>query len=119
MTEALAAVCSRHPWRTIAAWSSVLLAALALVAVFLGDALTTEADLTGEPESKRAEALLQERLRGGLEEPIREIVIVRSAALTVDEPAFEEFVARLGRGVAAPRRGVLAGGTGAYLTGDE
>ena len=118
-TEALAAACSAHPWRTVAAWAGVLLVALALIVLFLGGSLTTDADLTGNPESKRAELLLQDRLRGGEEEPIREIVIVHSRELTVDDPAFGEFVGRLGKDLAALGSGVLAGGTSYYVSKDE
>ncbi len=118
-TEALAAACSAHPWRTVAAWARVLLVALALIVLFLGGSLTTDADLTGNPESKRAESLLQDRLREGEEEPIREIVIVHSRELTVDDPAFGEFVGRLGKDLAALGGGVLAGETSYYVSKDE
>lgn len=114
---ALAGSCSRHPWRVVGAWAVVLLGALALVGGFLGDALTTDADLTGNPESIRAERLLEERLRG--ETPIREVVIVRSDTLTVDNPEFAAFVAELGEDLRALGPEVLSGGTSYYVTGDE
>ena len=114
---ALADACSRRPWRVGAVWAVVLLGALALVGGFLGDALTTNADLTGTPESVRAEQLLEERLRG--ETPIREVAIVRSETLTVDDPEFVSFVADLGEDLRALGPGVLEGGTSYYVTGDE
>ncbi|MCC6224646.1 MAG: MMPL family transporter [Thermoleophilia bacterium] len=114
---AIAARCSRHPWRVVAAWAAAAAGALALIGGFLGDALTTDADLTGSPESIRAERLLEERLRG--ETPIREVVIVRSETLTVDEPEFVEFVSGLGEDLRALGPQVIQGGTSYYLTRDE
>ena len=60
---------------------------------FLADALTTDVDLTNEPEAKRARELLEARLRGP--EHDTEIVIVSSESATVDDPAFGRYVERL------------------------
>ena len=45
-TEGLARACAVHPKRTVAVWGAVVLASLAVIAVLLGSALTTDADVT-------------------------------------------------------------------------
>ena len=76
-TEGLARGSARRPWRVIGAWAAILLAGLALAYVFLSDALTIEFAFISNPESKRADTLLEERLRGP--KSVHEVVIVRSA----------------------------------------
>ena len=49
----------------------------------LGGSLDTRGDVTGQPEFKRAEALLRERLRAPV--AATEVVVVRSPELTVDD----------------------------------
>ncbi|MDO8612927.1 MAG: MMPL family transporter, partial [Dehalococcoidia bacterium] len=83
----------------------------------LSDALTNEVGFTNNPESKRGEILLEDRLRGP--EKVNEIVIVRSADRTVDDPAFRAFVEGLYADVAALGPDVIAQGASYYHTGDE
>ena len=59
-TEGLARACAVHPKRTVAAWLAVVLASFVVIAVLLGGALTTDGDVTSNPESKQAEALIHE-----------------------------------------------------------
>ena len=115
-TEWLAVRSSRHPWRVIGAWALLVAASVLVIVLLLGDALTTEANIAGDPESKRAERLLEERLRGT--PPVREIVVVRSATLTVDDPGYEEFVRELSRDLGELRPDVVAAGTSFYEAGD-
>ena len=68
----------------------MLLAGLAVSWGYLGDALTTEEEFTNAPESKRAEDLLSDRLRG--ERLDSEVIIVSSPTRTVGDPAFQTFV---------------------------
>jgi putative drug exporter of the RND superfamily len=88
---ALARSSARHPWRTIGAWLGVVVAAGFLIVNFLGDALTTDADFTNKPESKAAELLLEERMPEAAGDP-NEVVVVRSAERSVDDPAFRDHV---------------------------
>src|SRR5262245_1816014 len=81
----------RHPWKIIGAWLGVLAVAIVLAGTLLGDALTTEFTLTNDSESMRAEHLLRDRL-GEANSSIGEIVVVRSASLTVDDPAYRTYV---------------------------
>lgn len=84
--ERIARACARHPWRTIGLWFAVVAFAAFLNVSLLGDALTTVGSFTNDPESQRADRLLEERLRGPRK--MTELVIVRSEKLRVDEPAF-------------------------------
>ena len=81
-TEALARGAGRRPWVTIGAWFAILVAAFVLTGTLLGDALTMDDTLTNNPESSRADNLLQERL-GESNNTIDEMAIVRSTTLTV------------------------------------
>ena len=63
-SESLARMSARHPWRVIAAWAAVLAIAFLIISTLLEDALTTEFGFSNEPESERADKLLEERLRG-------------------------------------------------------
>jgi putative drug exporter of the RND superfamily len=86
----IALVCARHPWRTLAAWAVVLLCAAAVTVMYLGGALSNQQSFTNDPESARATALINEAFPGN-NQP-RELVIVRSVGLTVDDPEFREQV---------------------------
>jgi RND superfamily putative drug exporter len=103
--EALAGAASRHPWRTLAVWAVLILAAALATSAFLADALTTQANFTSRPESVRARDLVEQRLRGP--ERDTELVIVRSASRTVDDPAFRARVAELQAGIAGLGGGVV------------
>jgi putative drug exporter of the RND superfamily len=103
--EALAGAASRHPWRTLALWAVLILAAGFASAAFLDDALTTRFDFTNRPDSVRAQDLVEQRLRGP--ERDTELVIVRSASRSVDDPAFRARVAGLQRDIAALDTGVV------------
>jgi RND superfamily putative drug exporter len=91
-TAELARRSARRPWLTIGLWLAALVVAGGLVAGFLGDALTTDDDFTGTPESKAAELLLAERLPAGEADTTDEVVIVRSTEHTVDDPEFRAVV---------------------------
>jgi putative drug exporter of the RND superfamily len=98
-TAALARRSARRPWLTIGAWVGALVVSGFLIVSFLGDALTTDADVTSTPESRAAELLVEERMpsRGG--EP-DEVVVVRSGEHSVDDPAFRAHVEALLAGAA-------------------
>ena len=46
MTERLARASSRRPWRVIAIWLVAMVAAVPAIAMFLGDVLTTDIEVT-------------------------------------------------------------------------
>ena len=98
LTERLARACARRPWLTIAAWIAVVVAAGGLLVAF-GDSLQAADDFIGHPESKRAEELLAERLPGA--DADTEILVVRSARLTVKDAAFAARVEELAGSIRA------------------
>ncbi|HEY8490442.1 MAG TPA: hypothetical protein VIO14_05565 [Dehalococcoidia bacterium] len=113
-TERLARASGRRPWLVLGVWA-VLFVLGAFLATGLGRVLTTEARFLNEPESVRAEQLLEERLRGP--KPGSELVVVRSADHTVDDPEFRAFV----DGLLAEIRGLdgsVAAATSTYETGN-
>jgi RND superfamily putative drug exporter len=102
-TESLARASARRPWITIATWVVLLLSAGFITSRLLGGVLTTEFDFTNEPESVRANQLL-ERVRGP--EKLVELFILRSTDLTVEDRAFEARVREVQRDVAGIDGGV-------------
>jgi RND superfamily putative drug exporter len=88
--ESIARACARHPWRTLAAWVVVLACAATITVLYLGGALSNEDSFTNDPESFRATALINETFPGNNQS--RELVIVRSAGLTVDDQQFRQYV---------------------------
>ena len=79
-----------------------MLVSFVVIALLLGDALTSEGDVTSNPESKQAEALIDESFPP--EPTPSEIVVVRSDRYTVDEPEFQAKVRALGERAAGARR---------------
>src|SRR5215207_4474049 len=98
MTERLAVWSSRRPWPVVAIWLAALVAAISITATFLGDALSGDEEITSHTESRRADDLRFERFapeRGRPARGVSEVVVVRSATATVDEPRFERRVRAL------------------------
>jgi RND superfamily putative drug exporter len=96
VTERLARASSRHPWRTFGAWIAAIVVGLGLSVAFLPGNLTTTGHVTGNPESKQAEDVFSSRFppdKNGVDE----LIVVRSASRTVDDPAFKAFVQGLVR----------------------
>ena len=89
-TERLARASATRPWLTIGAWLLALVISGVVIVSLLGDALTTDDDFTGNPESKAARTLIDEQL--GRPDAVDEIVLVRSSTLTVDDAAFQQRV---------------------------
>jgi uncharacterized membrane protein YdfJ with MMPL/SSD domain len=90
VTARMARTCARHPWRTVGVWFAAAVVSVVLTGALLSDALTTEGDFVGTPESQRAIDLMHQRL--GTKEPVRDVVIVRSSTTTVSDPAFRQRV---------------------------
>jgi RND superfamily putative drug exporter len=93
-TEALARACASRPRRTLSAWVVAVLASFVAIALLLGSALTNDGDVTSDPDSKQAAALIHESFPPT--SAASEIVVVRSDRHTVDDPAFRAKVRTLG-----------------------
>jgi RND superfamily putative drug exporter len=107
----LARVSALHPWRAVAAWVLVLVAAVAVQAIAPLDS-TTEVTLLNDPDSNRGWDLLEEH---GIrqERSGTETVIVRSETATIDDPAFQQTVQRVTDTLRADT-GIVAGATNYY-----
>ena len=102
MTEQLAVWSSRRPWLTLAGWMVALVAAIALTAAFVGDALSGDEEITSDTDSRRADELQSERFaRERVGPGVTEVIVVRSPTATVDEPQFERRVLALAAEVRA------------------
>jgi uncharacterized membrane protein YdfJ with MMPL/SSD domain len=86
-TESLARACALHPWRTVAGWIAAVVVSLGVVALLLGDTLTTEGEVTSPTDSKRAEALIAEHFppsQDALDRQTTEVVVVSFSDGAVD-----------------------------------
>ncbi len=92
MTERVTIWSSRRPWRIVGAWAVALVAAIAITATFLGDALSGDEDVTSATESRRADELQAERFAADRDIDATEVVVVSSESGTVDDPRFARGV---------------------------
>ena len=96
-------------------WLGAVLLSFVVIALLLGNALTSEGDVTSNPESKQAEELIRESFPP--QPTPSEIVIVRSDRYTVDDPAFQAKVQSLGE--RGEKLGVVAEAQSYYATDDQ
>ncbi len=90
-TGSLAAASARHPGRVLGAWLVVcVLAVVAIVTLLSG--LTSEGAPTNNPESERADDARLAAFGVDPSSTVTDIVVIRSATLTVDSPQFEAYV---------------------------
>jgi RND superfamily putative drug exporter len=115
-TGRAARACAAHPWRTLAAWVALAVVSVGITSTFLSDSLTTESDFTGTPESQKAVDLIEQRL--DRKEPVRDVVIVRSATQTVDQPGFRRQVESIRSRLVAAAPAVVHIGPTYYQTRD-
>jgi uncharacterized membrane protein YdfJ with MMPL/SSD domain len=79
MTERLAVWSSRRPWLTLAGWVVALVAAIAITAAFVDDALSGDEEITSATDSGRADVLRSERVASeGAGGGAIEVIVVRS-----------------------------------------
>lgn len=116
MPDFLARVSSRRPWVTIGLWAVAVVVALGVSGAFLESATTTELRLSPGFESEDTRRLLQERFPDS--QRIREVVVVESDTLTVDDPAFRAHVEAVFGAVVALGEDVVARGFHYYVVPD-
>ena len=116
-TEALASASARRPWITVAIWAVVIAGAIVINSTLLGDALTTQFAFSNNPDSERADKLLEERLNRP--HKVNEVVIVQSNELTVDDKLFRERVEEVYTRIMALGPDKIESGVHYYITGDD
>ena len=95
----LAAISVARPRLVLAVWGGVAVLGFLLIGGLLGSALSSDADVTSNPESKQARDLLDARFPE--RDTLDEVVIVRSDELTTTSPAFRERVRTLATSLSA------------------
>ena len=75
----------------VAAWGLILLVSMVAIGGLIGSAFTSDASLTTNPDSARAQQVLADNFSQG--DRIDEAVVIYSAELTSDDPEFRAFVA--------------------------
>ena len=116
VTGRLARASSRHPWRTLALWGVAVVLAVGAVAGLLGDSLTTDAEMTNDPESYRAYDVLREHFPPSCDY-VTELVVVRARTLVVGGPEFRAKVEALAGSI--DRTGVVQPVRTFYSTGER
>jgi uncharacterized membrane protein YdfJ with MMPL/SSD domain len=108
LSERLARACSARPRRTLAAWGVAIVASLLLAGTSL-HGLTTTAEVTGNPESARAETAIRAAFppsSAQLRRQSSDVVVVTSDRYAAGGSQFDAFVARLAvklRGISTVR----------------
>ena len=95
-------------------WLVAAVVSIVLAGALLADSLTTESNFVGTPESQKAIDLMKQRL--GREEPVRDVVIIRSPAQTVSDPGFRARVEAIHNQLAAAAESPVRVGPTYYQT---
>lgn len=111
-TGRIARASARRPWLVIGLWAALMVAG-GMLAAGVGDVLTTEMSMSNEPESAKANRLIEERM--GRDETATEIVIVSSDTLSAQDERFRSFVGGLAESIRSLP--TTAGAAGFYDTG--
>ncbi|MFN8232588.1 MAG: MMPL family transporter [Actinomycetota bacterium] len=93
--ESLARASSRHPWRTIGIWAVITVLMGAAAGALLGGVLTNDIAFTNQPESVRAQEVIDDTFTAQEAGKSTEYVIVHSDDLTVDDAGFQAYVQQL------------------------
>jgi RND superfamily putative drug exporter len=94
LTGRLARASSARPWRTLALWGVAIVLSVAAIAALLGSTLTTDAEMTNDPESYRAYDLIGEHFPPSTDY-VNELVVVHSPTREVGDAAFRSRVTEL------------------------
>ena len=76
--ETLARASSRHPWRVVVGWVVLIAAAGMTAGALLGGVLNNDIEFTNEPESVRAQDVIDERFAEQSAGASTEFVIISS-----------------------------------------
>jgi putative drug exporter of the RND superfamily len=112
--ESMAAVSSRHPWRTLAAWFALIVAMALVSGRLLSGVMTNDVHFTNDPESVRAQDVIDAKFSAGAPKDTEYLVVGSHTQKTWD-PSYPEFVQRLKDDVQRLGPGVIAGPVSTYV----
>jgi putative drug exporter of the RND superfamily len=98
LTGRLARSSSAHPGRTLIVWAVVVVLSIGAIAGLLGSTLTTDAEMTNDPESYRGYDLIAEHFPPSTDY-VNELVVIRSPRYDVENAAFRTKVEELARAI--------------------
>ena len=115
----LVGLSARSPKRVLALWLLLLMACVAVIALKAGDAFSTDVQRDDDSGSTRAQALMHERFPDRPEsDPFNEVLVLRSATLTVDDAAFREQAQAIADRLMALQGEPITGAVSYFLTAD-
>lgn len=110
---------ARWPKHVLALWVLLTVACVAVIALKAGTAFSTEVQRDDDSGSTRAQSLMRERFPDRPEsDPFNEILVLRSATLTVDDAPFREQAQAIADRLMALAGEPIAGGVSYFLTAD-
>jgi putative drug exporter of the RND superfamily len=116
-TERLARSSASHPWRTVGIWVTIIMVAVLGMSRLPSNGLTSESQQRGgQPDSTIGLGLIQDRMTGP--QKMSEFVIVRSAAHTAGDAAYEAYVNELAGEIAGLGDGIVEDVATYYQTQD-
>jgi RND superfamily putative drug exporter len=117
--ESLARSSSKRPWITIGLWFLLIVSMGFLSSRLLGDVLTQDIEFTNEPESVRAQNVLDEKFPGTDAGNDTVFFLVGSDEASTDEVSFQRRVTQLQDQIAGLGDTVVAGPATSYLTMED
>jgi RND superfamily putative drug exporter len=91
--QRLARSAAVHPWRVVSVWALILAASVVAIATLIGSAFSSDGTITTNPDSSKAGQVLAENFSQA--DRTDDAIIIHSAQLTSEDPAFRGFVADL------------------------
>ena len=91
-TQRLAGASARRPWLVVGLWIAAISIAGYASSQFLADSLTTQIEVTNDPEAQRAADLIEQRFGAA---GVTEVLILSSEDATVTDASFERAVRSL------------------------
>jgi len=92
--ESMAGVSSRHPWRTLGAWFALIVAMAIVSGRLLSGVMTNDVHFTNDPESVRAQDVIDARFSTGVPKDTEYLVVSSQTQRTWD-PSYPAFVQAL------------------------
>ena len=113
--EGLARASSRHPWRTVGLWLVLIMSMGYLSSTLLADVLSQDIEFTNQPESVKAQNVIDESFPDVKQPNDVVFFLVGSPTSDVNDPAFQERVSGLVQDISNLGPDVIAGDPVSYV----